>query len=621
MSQSKNQISLKSGIEIKKGGEQIQKLLKSHAWPILFGGLFFLISYFLISPGYTYLHGDEGFYGYQSKTFYETNKINLAGSSAITIGQLLSTNIFVHIFGFSLKNLHLFVYFINFLCFLGLYLLLIELGIDKFLSFFGSLVLFINPISLTMIDSYMTEPFFMVYLIFSLYLFIKGLKSGKCLPLYIGSICAILAVYTRQHAVSLPFALILLFVISRKQLKHLNQWHYFITTLLPLAAVGLFYLFALVMRRFDPGSTTTFAYASENLAIIKQFVNPIYLAQRLYFDSLMSLHYSALYVSPLFIIILISLLLNLKKLRSMCKISWIFNISLLLISIGTFILFFKNNLLMPYLPSIFNIGILTSLFDFSIMNSRSASLLLTIMTSGGALLILIQILHYFTRPGESQKRSLFTSKTKKQGGSVITPPEKKLGLGPELIYLWGSMYILTAILIGLRYDRYILPVSLMIIYILLSTFPWIRENKKLIIFVFIATFSIFTFKLIGHRLSLDLEWEAASSLLKNGIDPLFINGGLGFNNYYSYYAIKDLYRNVNIGRPINWRKFHPMATYFVRSSTGLERERSDLELINTYSRQRFWGLFKSTIYIYKRKDNCRDPIWLSLLFHQRSITA
>ena len=582
--------------------------LKRDGWPILIILVFVLLSYLIIFSDYNHAQGDAGVYAKCAQVLYEKNRIDITYSAASLIGQLLFSHIFCHIFGFSFKILNISVYVVNFLLLIGMYLLLSELGLNRFLALFGSLTLFVNPVSLQMIDWYMTEPFFMFYLVFSILFFVKGLKGEKHRFLYIGGIFCILAVLTRQYAVSISMAMILLLIVYRKELKKKTISHCLASSALPVLALGLFYLFLFQYKKIQMNVPYSYAI-SGNLDIIKGFANPLNLLLRLFLDALICLHYSALYISPLLIIIILSLLMDPKKIRNLSSGFPLLMISILFVSMGTLVLYLKNNRLMPYIPSIFSISSLTRVFTFTIMKPSTASLILTLFTSVGATIILVKILEFFFYKNVNRNP---LSKPDKRNHKIkeIKRKDTQPDLQRAFFYIWGISYILLSVLIGLVYERYIFPVSVLMIYILLSHFRWIGEQKKIFIMIFVLFYSMFIFQVASSRLKIDLQWEANQFLLNEGIPCYRINGGLGFNQFYSFDQITDTYKNVKINRPVNWYKYHPQAEYFVTSNAGLEKRCASLVLYRTLTGKRLFGLIEGRSYIYKRRNGSKELIWI-----------
>lgn len=582
-----------------------QKFSKRHGLPLIIILLFFILSYLIISSDYNFVHGDTGIYARSAKIFYETNKIDITGTAASELGQLLFSAIFCKLFGFKFKILHITVYIVNFLSLVAMYLLLTELGLKRFLALFGSLTLLINPISIKMIDWYMTEPFFIFYLIFSLLFVIKAFRLEKIKYLYVGSVFCVFGILTRQHAVSVPAALILLGFFYRKRINKNLFIHCLISSIIPILSILLFYLYIFSL----PSSAFSTGLPKDNIAIIKRFLNPLFLFKKLFFDTLFSLHYSVLYISPLLIILFIGLLMNPKKLKEISTNLTISIISTLFFSIGTFILYFKHNRLMPYIPSIFSINSLTEIFNFSVLNKISAAYILTLFTFVGGIILLIKILEYFLNQ-KGKKYILNKKKEKREKAAKLKQQEKTIDFGERFFYLWGIILIFVTIFIGLRYDRYIWPVSILIIYVILSHFSWIEAYKKTFIIVFILIFSVFIYKIASRQLSLDLQWEAGYSLLNEDISSQEINCGLGFNLFYNLDYIKNLYKDVKVKRRINWYKFHPLARFFVLDKPKLDKRNPGLILYRSFSKKRLFGLLQKETYIYKRKDGYLKPIWV-----------
>jgi len=564
--------------------------INSHGISIIVIFLFIVSSYFIISSDYNHVHADAGAFARHAEVLYEKNKIDVRGSASATIGQLLFSNILCHIFGFKLKILHISVYLVNFLCLIALYFLFLELGLNRFLSLFGSLTLLVNPISLRLIDWYLTEPFFMFYLVLSLFFYIKALRSDKYRYFYIAGGFCTFAILTRQHAISIPVSLILLCVIYRKKFNLTRFLHCFVSLILPIISIGLFYLY----NFSNPSGFIPTGFASANLNIIKNFLDPAFLFSRVYFDCLFFLHYTTLYLAPLFIIVFFSLVLNPRKINEVYSNFRHFMISFLFVSIGTIILYIDKKK-MPYRPSIFSIGNLTKIFNFHVMDAKIASSLLTIFTWIGAIIVLIKLLdHFFSR---NVTLNYFNK-------------QNKPDLGEIFFYLWGICYIFVTIFIGLRYDRYIFPLSILTIFIVSSHFSWIEKQKKVFFIIFIVFFFVFIYRVATLRFALDLEWKATYSLIHEGVPSHEIRSGLGFNHFKSFYYITSLYKNVKIKRPINWYKFHPLANFFVTNKRGLEKKNRAIVLYKSFSGERLFGLLQKKCYIYKRKEGHKGAIWI-----------
>ncbi|MCL6584481.1 MAG: hypothetical protein K6U11_12685 [bacterium] len=606
--------------------------LKKHAWAVVIILSFLILSYLIISSDYRWVHGDAGVYARSAKILYETKRIDISYSAASLIGQLFFSNLLCHLFGFKLKILHLSVYVVNFLALLALYLLLSELGLSRFLAVCGALTMLINPISLKMIDWYMTEPFFMFYLIASILFMVKGLRYERPLFLYLGSTLAILAVLTRQHAVSLSVALAALGFIEHKVMKKKILIHSLIASALPIIAIGLFYLCLLSGKIIQSRLPYTTAVSS-NLAIIKSLTNPWTLISRLYFDGLFSLHYSAVFIAPLLITFVLALLTKPGRIKTLRLNFPLTLASALLVSIGTMILYLKDSRLMPYLPSIFSIGALTRVFNFQILSPDQASLILTGFSLAGAIAILTILLEHFlpwrkeinlaadkrkmpNKRGSKRAEAAAINRCPREDRAIKQPSswnEQKMcaDLGSKVFYLWGVSYLLVAIFIGLSYDRYLFPLSILMIYALLSRFPRIiGEQRETLVITLALIYSLFIFQVASHRLSLDLEWTAGESLIRDGVQPCAINAGLGFNHFYNFDCLTDLYQEIRVGRPINWYKFHPLAEFFITGQEGLEHKHQGLKLYQTFVRKRLFGLLEGKCYIYQRKTGFQEPIWI-----------
>jgi len=590
-----------------KGGAG-KRGLRGTWWPVGVILCLLILSFLIIPSDYNHAHGDGGIYARCARVLYETNRFDITYSSASLIGQLLFSNVLCHIFGFQLRILNISAYLANFLLLTGMYLLLLEMGIKPFLALFGSLTLLVSPISLKMIDWYMTEPFFMFYSVFSILFIVKGLRRERYAFLYTGGIFAALAVLTRQHAVSIPIALAAVCLLCRRELKRGTLLHCMISAAIPVLAIGLFYLLLFrfkVIQTDVPHDQTISKY----LTIFKGIQSPVNLLLKLYYYVLFFLYYIPLYLAPLFITLFAALIIRPKRIMELCTNCAFLGMSLLFVSIGTISLFLKKNTLMPYLPSIFSIGALTQVFTVNLLKPEQASWLLTIFTGTGAIVLLTRLSEHAIRsrgnkpPATNVKSSRSKDTQQKKGMTMKRDP------GMIFFYFWGVFILLTTMAIGLHYDRYVYPISILMIYLFLHHFPFVNHNRIIFITVFILIYSVFIFQVAGSRLSIDLQWKESYALVQEGIPPHTINGGLGFNQYESFDYITNLYKNVPGNRPLNWYKFHPLADFFVTGSMGLEQKEKGLVLYRSVTQKGLFGSLEGRCFIYKRKNGHKGLIW------------
>jgi len=558
-------------------------------WDVFIIIVFLLFSYFLIHTKYNYVMGDEGTYAFKTRVLVEQHEINLKDAMALSLGQMFFGYIFSVIFGFSFKILHISAYFAAFLVMITFYLLLLQFEIDHHLALIGSLAIFINPMTLKLIDWYLTEPFFLFFFFLAIYLYITGIKSGKARYLYLGAIFATIAIFTRQFGIAAPLALIALLFIARKQLKQ-SFLHILISGMIPILSLAIFFIISSTIR-----DSATQHYAGRILFFRGPF-NPFNLISIILRDALYTLHYTVVYGLPIFLIILMGVSLNKDYFnRLFLTKPFLLAGSFIFISMGTIIIFLKNHTLMPYLSNIFSIGYITNIFGFNILDAKLASILLTIFTTIGGTIILTKILEALDWKGF--KGLLFgRDKTEK----------KEIAL--YFIYITALFYFLINTMTTLIYDRYIFPLAILLIFFMLLKCDWIVSFKKTALVVFLIIYAIFIFHMAESRKSQEVFWDANDLLISKGVKPIEICAGLGFGYYYNHYAINELYKDVNMNRPINWHKFHPMANYFISSKKRL-KSHPGLELIHTLKSESHFKVFENEVYIFKRKDGYKQPIW------------
>lgn len=510
--------------------------------------------------------------------------------------------------------IHIAVYVIDFLLIFAMYLLLLEFNVKPFLAFWGALTLLISPISFVFIDWYLTEPFFMCYLVFSLLFFVKGLKKDKIVYLYLGSLFCILSILTRQYAISVPGALVLILIIYYKKIDKRMFLNSIVASLLPVIAIGIFYLLLSFTKKTQ--AETPYAYSSAKSVINTIFTNPLNFLLMLYYGSLHYLHYIPLYLAPLFIALFVSFSVSPEKIKNLFSRSGTLIFSTAYVSVGTFFLYLKKGQLMPYIPSIFSINALQKIYDISLLGKDQTAVILTFFTGFGAIILLISISGtFFTNISKKEppieKGKKLSKKNRREKRKIEKrKEEKRIDLGEKFFYLWGIVYCLTTMILFLKYDRYIYPISILMVYVILRHFSYSKKWKKTFIIIYVLFFSVFIYPQISRNLSSNLAWEASQSLIDEGISPHDINGGLGFNNFYSLVYIDKLYKNFKVQAPLNWQKLHPLANFFVSGKPDLEKKRKDIVLYRSYSKERLFGLLKREKYIYKRKEGFQQPIFL-----------
>jgi len=545
-----------------------------------------MVSFSIIHSKYNFVIGDAGAYAYKTRLLFEKHELRMKDSLALSLGQVFLGYVFSHIFGFSLRTLHISSYFAVFLFMISFYLLLLQFGIDRFLALIGSFTIFINPISLKFIDWYMTEAFFLLYFFIAINLYAAGIKSEKAFYFYLGAIFATISVFTRQLGVVLSLALFGELLIERKQLKR-HSLHIILAGIIPILSLAILYIF---------NRATAAQHYAGRVSFMKGQFNSLNLIFIPFRDLLFTLHYSVIYGLPLFLVILFVAFIKKDYFnRIFLNKPWALAGAFAFVSIGTLIMLFKNHRLMPYLPSIFSIGNITNIFEFNILDKKLASILLTILTTIGGTIILAKILEEID--WKWLKRLLFgDDKTERQDIAIY------------FIYLTGICYFILNMITTLIYDRYIFPVAIFLILFMLLKFDWIVNFKKTVLIVFLVIYSIFIFNLAKSRKNHEALWDAGELLISQGVKPEEICGGCGFGYYHNLQPIKEMYKNVKINRPINWHKFHPMANYFLSFKKQL-KDHPGLNLIYTLKRSSHFGLFEKEVYIFKRKDGYKEPIW------------
>jgi hypothetical protein len=185
--------------------------------PIL---IYFLILYLIYPFGEHAVNDDWQFYTHV-RYFSEGNYVKnpLIDSSFILQGLL---GVFwTSIFGLSFLSLRVLTIIFTVIFLTGVYKILKLYNVSKVTTILAFLAIFIEPLFLTSSFSFMTEIYFLTFCIWSIYFFIKGLKSQNLSIIYISILIGSMSLLIRQFGIVLllGFLICLYKGIKDKKLK------------------------------------------------------------------------------------------------------------------------------------------------------------------------------------------------------------------------------------------------------------------------------------------------------------------------------------------------------------------------------------------------------------------
>ncbi len=185
--------------------------------------LIFCITSLLVSPVGEFPLNDDWIHAVATQRLLDTGVYTGHPYVASTlIAQVFWGALFCKFFGFSFTVLRLSTLV---LALLGAWAIVhagLAIGIPRILAFLCGLIVFINPISLSLSYSYMTDIPFLAVTAMSGLFFLRSLNpsSHQQRPIFLGSLFAVAAFFIRQFGIVLPVAYglsIFILVITKKQ--------------------------------------------------------------------------------------------------------------------------------------------------------------------------------------------------------------------------------------------------------------------------------------------------------------------------------------------------------------------------------------------------------------------
>ena len=121
----------------------------------------------------------------------------------------------IQLFGFSFEVLRTINFVITGLTALGAYALVRQLGSEVRWSAFAAFAFLLNPVSLSLGFTFMTDPAFQLFMVFGSVAGVEALRSGSPVAFAALVLCSVLATLTRQPGLALPIAFALAVIWQR----------------------------------------------------------------------------------------------------------------------------------------------------------------------------------------------------------------------------------------------------------------------------------------------------------------------------------------------------------------------------------------------------------------------
>ncbi|MBI4427228.1 MAG: glycosyltransferase family 39 protein [Candidatus Magasanikbacteria bacterium] len=469
----------------------------------------FLAQFLFISPKGEFALNDDWVHTDTIKHWVEAGSFRLMPYAGPTFYvPILYGAALVKIFGFSFTLLRISTLAIALISILLLFLFLVKLTHRPALAFVGALTLWLNPIFFNLSFTFMTDIPALLFLILSIYFYYSAFENkSSTFPwkvldkkwrwFFVGSLFSIIGFYTRQTNI------LILIAAGLYALKEIKQIHFKNLLLgfgLPLAIGGTIYSYLTIYNLLPQSvGAHTIETIPRLLGHIKWWLwyTPIYLG---------------LFVLPLTSGWLLAHLRHLKN-----KMLWL---SLASFVSAAVLIRQVYHLQFPYVDnmiSLYGLGPMKSVIAGN-LKLLAPSWVWGIITliAAASLALLIFILskrHNNQEPADAR-------------------PERGRRVG--FIYLFGWLYLIP-ILVFKSFDRYFLPLLLVLIIALTQNLKHLKFNYLVAILILIPI-GAYNITQTDYYLKWNqARWELANSVLKQGVSAEQIDGGYEWDGWNSYW--------------------------------------------------------------------------------------
>lgn len=202
----------------------------------------YLLCFLLMLPLRDFSFTDDFAYINTVKHLYHFNTLKISEWSAATlVFQVYWGLLFVKLFGWSIKALHLSNIVLLYFALIAFYKLLVLLKIKKGHSLVFTLFLFGFPWVFFFSYTFMTDVFYISLMIIATYFYSKGLVHNKLLSLFLGSIFSGFAFLSRQLGMLIPLAFVIILVLQSVSKKKI-EFKKYIYSLCPFLIILFSYL-------------------------------------------------------------------------------------------------------------------------------------------------------------------------------------------------------------------------------------------------------------------------------------------------------------------------------------------------------------------------------------------
>jgi 4-amino-4-deoxy-L-arabinose transferase-like glycosyltransferase len=218
--------------------------------PLVLLSVLWIVMSALVNPIGDFPLDDDWVYGFGVRSIVESGRFELPNSVANLFAQAYWGALFCLPFGFSFTALRFSTLTLGGVGIIAFYLLLREIGGDRWIALLGGFTLAVNPIYFGLANTFMTDVPFLALTIAALWLFVRGMRREHLVSLLAGILIALLAVLVRQFALILLFAFGIAYVMNKGM-----TWEALVFAFVPLllgSGLHFFYQHWMIMTGRTP---------------------------------------------------------------------------------------------------------------------------------------------------------------------------------------------------------------------------------------------------------------------------------------------------------------------------------------------------------------------------------
>lgn len=465
--------------------------------------LFWGASILFVNPLGNFPLNDDWAYARSVMNLLDNGKLIIGDWPAMTlVGQTIYSAIFCKIFGFSFVTLRILSLIVSLIGILTFYKLVKLISSNKIIAAFASLLIFFNPLFFPLSFTFMTDVHFISIALLSIYFFFKFIYKDKLIYVLFASIFSVLATMIRQPGILIPFSFAIVILFKKLAIRRI------IIAISPLL-FNIIFLFIHYYLFIDAAIDSEYFIRYDKLITSTPSIHLYQIIERIS----LSILYIGLFLSP---ILLLFLNIRFTNRRSYLKLIIILPIILLLL---------KGGANFPVGNILYNLGLgpkvlidsyLGDNVNPQINNNLWVIFLKTIAILSSVILFLIILQKDFI-------------KKKDDNDSDQTYKSIKIF---ALISITG--YILVLIIGKYYFDRYVIPLLVFFLILLIPQNIKLTRPKILFGVIGISIFAIFNLCATKDYLSWNrARWEAVDFLVEHNKIPVNeIDGGFEFNGWY-----------------------------------------------------------------------------------------